>query len=108
MPRLDYIPLAFQRTAAHHKGWAMVGGMDADLRLSKSLSLFADFDLWLLPYADARYAVEHSAMIAWHSHGRLQVMGGYKFVYARYPFGGEWNLGNAPWPFPIFDLVWNF
>lgn len=100
------LPLVFPRTAAFHKGWSVRAGLDADVKVGERVVVVVDADVFLLPFAAARYHVEHSGMFVVELARDTTLWLGYKIVYGRYPFGGEWHLGNSPWPFPMIDLQW--
>ena len=107
LPTMD-LPLVFPRTAAYLRGWSATFGVDTRLTLSDAFALNFDLDFFLLPTKRAPYHVEHSGMVAWKIKPDLRLSAGYKVVYGRYPFGGEWNFGGGAWPFPLVDFEWAF
>lgn len=95
------MPVAFARTAALHRGWSVDAGVDVDGVISGPLRYFADVDVFVLPYADARWAVEHAAMLGYAITPGFTLQAGYKLVYGPYRYGArELDL------LPLVDAVW--
>lgn len=97
------LPLAFARSAAYHRHWTARAGVDLDGRIARRWSYFVDVDAFLLPYADARYALEQSAMLSYVPARSWVLQAGYKLTWGPYRYGqSELHL------FPMADVLWRF
>lgn len=97
MPTLD-IPLVFPRTAAYHNDVTIVGGLDFDSQLVGGLWLLIDLDLFIMPWDQGLYALEHALMLTYRAGHGLALHLGYKMVFGEYPFGTQLHM------LPLLDL----
>jgi hypothetical protein len=96
-PTLD-IPIVFPRTAAYHNTATFVGGLDFDGQIVDGLWYLVDVDLFLMPWDQGLYALEHCLMINWRVTGGFALHLGYKMVFGEYPFGTQFQI------LPLLDL----
>ena len=101
MDTIDY-PLVYPRLSALHNLFTIRTGLDFDGRIRGDFYYSIDFDLFVLPEDETRFAFEHSAGVYYRVGRRWQVFAGYKFAWSQLPFGSE-----QVW-LPLIDVSWGF
>lgn len=97
MPTID-LPLVFPRTAAYHNGATVIGGLDLDSKLVGGLWVLLDLDLYIMPWDQGSFALEHALMLTYRTGG-IALSAGYKLVFGEYPFGTDVHI------LPLLDLA---
>ncbi|MBU1243233.1 hypothetical protein KJ612_08530 [Myxococcota bacterium] len=101
MDTIDY-PLAYPRLSALYNGLSLRAGLDLDGRLRGDFYYSVDFDLFVLPEDETRFAFEHSAGVSYRFGRRWSVFVGYKYAWSQLPFGSERVF------LPLVDVTWGF
>jgi hypothetical protein len=97
-----HMPLSYTRTAAYQDNVATAMGAQLDGRLIGTLFYRLDFDGWLLPLSEAKWATELKSTLHWRPSDGFTVQGGTTAVVGAYPYGNNWHL------LPAFDLIWRW
>lgn len=106
-------PVVYQRLSAVYKGWYLRLGDDFEFRISPTLSILLDDDIFIMPKEGERFGFEHKGLLIWNRSPGFRTVVGYKIVYGQYPFGGQWNLippriQLLPVWVPLFDFQWRW
>ena len=67
-------------------------------QLGKYWSYIIDYDMFIMPSSDGRYAFAHKGLIVWTKNQKFRILFGYKLFAGEYPFGSQAHL------IPMLDL----
>lgn len=96
------LPLLYQRLSVYHNGHYTKFGADYQSDSGKKLGIAVDIDYFILSNNDKHTAFEHKGLISYSKKKSRQILIGYKYISADYPFGQQQHL------FPIIDFRWKW
>ena len=96
------LPLVYQRLSVYHNGHYIKAGIDYQRDLGKKLGIAVDIDYFKLSNNEKHTAFEHKGLISYSKKKSRQILIGYKYISADYPFGQQQHL------FPIIDFRWKW
>ncbi|NQT96820.1 MAG: hypothetical protein HQ562_03675 [Candidatus Marinimicrobia bacterium] len=96
------LPLLYQRLSVYHNGHYTKFGADYQSDSGKKLGIAVDIDYFILSNSNKHRAFEHKGLISYSKKKSRQILIGYKYISADYPFGQQQHL------FPIIDLCWKW
>ena len=105
------LPLVYHRLGIFYNKWAVRFGADLAGNITKKLRYLVDADAHILPGFNGDLSLEHKGVLFWEINEHLRLLCGYKFVWARFPFGSQARiLPYIPiietWV-PFIDLQWS-
>ena len=105
------LPLVYHRLGIFYNKWAIRFGADLAGNITKKLRYLVDADAHILPGFNGDLSLEHKGVLFWEINEHLRLLCGYKFVWARFPFGPQARiLPYIPiietWV-PFIDLQWS-
>lgn len=95
------LPLVYPRLSLFYNRVLLRLGTDLSGVLTGHWRYLLDYDLFLMPGGEGRYAFEHKGLLVWYKSSRFQVTLGYKLTAGEYPFGVQAQL------FPLLDFQWS-
>ena len=96
------LPLVYPRLSVYHNGHYTKFGADYQSGLGKKLGIAVDIDYFILSNNDKHTAFEHKGLISYSKKKSRQILIGYKYISADYPFGQQQHL------FPSIDFRWKW
>ena len=96
------LPLVYQRLSVYHNGHYTKLGADYQNNFSEKVGIAIDIDYFRLSNDKGHTAFEHKGLITYSKKKSRQILIGYKYISADYPFGQQQHL------FPIIDLRWKW
>ena len=92
------LPGFYPRLSVYYNGVVLKTGSEYLYQLGKSWSYIIDYDMFIMPNSDGRYAFEHKGLIVWAKNQKFRILFGYKLFAGEYPFGSQAHL------IPMLDL----
>lgn len=96
------LPLVYQRLSVYQDGHFLRMGADYQANLSDKLGIAIDIDYFKLANDDKHSAIEHKGLISYSKKKSRQILIGYKYIRADYPFGKQDHL------LPVVDFRWKW
>ena len=92
------LPGFYPRLSVFYNGVVLKTGSEYLHQFGKYWSYIIDYDMFIMPNSNGRYAFEHRGLIVWTKNEKFRSLFGYKLFAGEYPFGSQAHL------IPMLDL----
>jgi hypothetical protein len=96
------LPIIYPRFSVYHNKILFKVGGKYLRQFKEQLSYKMDYDMYLMPGGDGRYAFEQNGLLVWTKSNQFRILLGYKLIAGEYPFGSQAHL----FPFMDFQFGW--
>ena len=92
------LPGFYSRFSIYHNGILVKAGGEYSRRFKERWSYTMDYDMFIMPGGEGRYAFEHMGLLIWTKNNRFRLQFGYKLIAGEYPYGSQAHL------LPLIDV----
>ena len=86
------LPIIYPRLSTYYNDYVIISGAEYLRQLYERIYYLIDYDMYIMPGSEGRYAFEQQSLLVWQKSSRLNLSFGYKLVVGEYPFGGQAHL----------------
>ncbi|MBN4081291.1 hypothetical protein JYT44_02890 [Caldithrix abyssi] len=92
------LPIIYPRLSVYYNGVLLKVGGEYFRQFKERWSYVMDYDMFIMPGGEGRYAFEQKGLMVWTKSERFRLLFGYKLIAGEYPFGAQAHL------LPLLDL----
>ncbi len=92
------LPIIYPRLSVYYNGILIKIGGEYYRKFKGRWSYIMDYDMFLMPGGDGRFAFEQKGLLIWTKSRKFKFLFGYKLVAGEYPYGSQAHL------FPAMDF----
>ncbi len=86
------LPIIYPRLSVYYNGIVLKAGGEYMRQFKERWTYIIDYDMFIMPGGDGRYAFEHKGLLVWSKSQKFRFLLGYKLVAGEYPFGAQAHL----------------
>ena len=86
------LPIIYPRLSTYYNDYVIISGAEYLRQIYERIYYLIDYDMYIMPGSEGRYAFEQQSLLVWQKSSRLNLSFGYKLVVGEYPFGGQAHL----------------
>ncbi|MEA1881191.1 MAG: hypothetical protein U9N31_02150 [Candidatus Marinimicrobia bacterium] len=86
------LPGFYPRFSIYHNGILIKAGGGYLRQFKERWSYTMDYDMFIMPGGEGRYAFEHLGFLIWTKSNRFRLLFGYKLIAGEYPYGSQAHL----------------